>query len=247
MPPREPDPKYLEPLLGVAFDLDGTLVLSHHDFGKMRATAVRIAEKSGVIPGHLTVEEPIHRILEKAREELRTTGASDGILYRFEAEFHQAIDAIEMEALPKTTVRSGAAPLLRSLSERGFRLGILTRSSEAFARGALNQTDLAKYFPYLRSRSSSGPSKPSPEALLGLLHEMGVPIDRAVYVGDHLLDAECAVAARVRFYAILSDPSEAASSGQSEARFLAGGAAAVAADLPHLARQLGVSVASPAT
>jgi phosphoglycolate phosphatase-like HAD superfamily hydrolase len=247
MPPREPEPKYLEPLLGVTFDLDGTLVLSHHDFGKMRATAIRLAERSGVVPGRLTVEEPIHRILEKSRDELRTNGASDGVLYRFEAEFHHAIDAIEMEALPRTTVRAGAAPLLRGLSERGFRLGILTRSSEEFARGALTQTGLAPYFPYLRSRSSSGPSKPSPEALLGLLHEMGVPIDRAVYVGDHLMDAECAVAAGVRFYAVLADPSEAATSGQSEARFLSGGAAAVAADLPHLARQLGLSVPTPAT
>jgi phosphoglycolate phosphatase-like HAD superfamily hydrolase len=246
MPPRQPDPKYLEPLLGVAFDLDGTLVLSNHDFLRMRAEAVRVAEKNGAPPGRLSVADPIHRILEKAREEIRTTGASDGRLYRFEAEFHRAIDAIEMEALPRTVVRPGADAMLRGLAERGFRLGILTRSSEEFARGALVRTGLGKYFPYLRSRSSSGPSKPSPEALLALLREMGVPIDRAVFVGDHLLDAECAVAAGVRFYAVLPDPSEAAGTTQSEARFLAGGAAAVAADLPHLARQLGVSVPPPA-
>src|SRR5580658_3451021 len=246
MPPREPEPKYLEPLLGVTFDLDGTLVLSHHDFGKMRATAIRLAERSGVVPGRLTVEEAIHRILEKSRDELRNNGASDGVLYRFEAEFHHAIDAIEMEALPRTIVRPGAQPLLRGLSDRGFRLGILTRSSEEFARGALLRTGLAPFFPYLRTRSSPGPSKPSPEALLALLREMGVPTDRAVLVGDHLIDAECAVAARVRFYAVLPDPAEAAGSTQTEARFLAGGAAAVATDLPHLARQLGVSVSNPA-
>ncbi|HXQ48729.1 MAG TPA: HAD family hydrolase [Thermoplasmata archaeon] len=247
MPPREPDPKYVEPLLGVGFDLDGTLVLSRHDFGKMRATAIRIAEQHGVTPGHLSVTEPIHRLLEAARDEIRNSGASDGTLYRFEAEFHKAIDAIEMEALPRTIVRPGAEPLLRGLTERGFRLGILTRSSEEFARGALVRTGLGRYFPYLRSRSTSGPSKPSPEALLGLLHEMGVPVDRAVFVGDHLLDAECAIAARVRFYAVLPDPSEAAGSTQSEARFLAEGASAVAMDLRHLARQLGVSVPNPAT
>jgi len=247
MPPRDPNPKYLEPLIGVGFDLDGTLVLSHHDFGKMRSTAIRIAEQYGVTPGQLSVNEPIHRLLEQARDEIHNSGASDGILYRFEAEFHKAIDAIEMEALPRTVARPGAEPLLQGLSDRGFRLGILTRSSEEFARGALLGTGLGKYFPYLRSRSSSGPSKPSPEALLALLHEMGVPVDRALFVGDHLIDAECAVAARVRFYAVLPDPSEAAGSTQSEARFLAGGAAAVAPDLPHLARQLGVSVSNPAT
>jgi phosphoglycolate phosphatase-like HAD superfamily hydrolase len=246
MPPRDPDPKYLEPLLGVGFDLDGTLVLSHHDFGQMRGTAIRVAEQYGVTPGHLTPNDPIHRILEQARDEIHNSGASDGILFRFEAEFHRAIDAIEMEALPRTVERPGAEPMLRSLTERGFRLGILTRSSEEFARGALVRTGLGKYFPYLRSRSSAGPSKPSPEALLALLHEMGVPVDRAVFVGDHLIDAECAVGAGVRFYAVLPDPTESTSSTQSEARFLAGGASAVATDLPHLARQLGASVTTAA-
>ncbi|HLM90460.1 MAG TPA: HAD family hydrolase [Thermoplasmata archaeon] len=241
MPPRDPEPKYLEPLLGVVFDLDGTLVLSRHDFVRMRQNVVRIAEKYGVVPGHLSVNEPIHRIVEAAREELRTTGAPDSTVYRFEAEYHKTIDAIEMEALPRTVPRPGAEPLLKGLSARGYRLGLLTRSSEYFARGALLRTGLAPYFPYLRTRSAPGPAKPSPEALFGILKEMEVPVDRALFVGDHLIDAECATAARVRFYALLPDPSEAATSAQSEARFLAGGASAVAKDLPTLARQLGVA------
>ncbi len=247
MPPRDPDPQFLEPLLGVAFDLDGTLVLSNHDFLRMRTTAIRIAEQYGVVPGHLTVNDPIHKILETARQEIHDSGASDTNLWRFEAEFHHAVDQIELEALPRTKVRPGAGPLLEGLTQRGYRLGILTRSSEGFARGALVKTNLGRFFPYLRTRSSPGPSKPSPEALLSLLREMEVPIDRAVFVGDHLIDAECAVAARVRFYALLPDPSEASTSTQSEARFLAGGASAVATDLTYLARQLGLAVPGPAT
>ncbi len=241
MSPREPDPKYLEPLLGVAFDLDGTLVLSNHDFVRMRKTLIRIAEKYGVVPGHLSVTDPIHRTVEKAREELRNSGAPDANVFRFEAEYHKAIDAIEMEALPRTVPRTGAEPLLKALTDRGFRIGLLTRSSEQFARGALVRTGLAPYFSYLRTRSTPGPAKPSPESLLALLREMEVPRDRAVFVGDHLIDAECATAARVRFYAVLPDPSEAVGSTQTEARFLAGGAAAVAKDLMQLARQLDVT------
>ena len=205
MPPRETEPHFLEPLLGVVFDLDGTLVLSHHDFGRMRGEVVRIAEKYGVMPGHLSVHEPIHRIVESARQELAS--GPEGNLYRFEAEYPKRIDAIEAEALPRTVARSGAEPLLKALSERGFRLGVLTRSSEFFARGALARTGLGAYFPYLRSRSTPGPAKPSPEALQFLLREMGIPDERALYVGDHLIDAECATRARVRFYGILSDPS----------------------------------------
>jgi len=245
MPPRDPEPKYLEPLLGVVFDLDGTLVLSRHDFHRMRQNVVRIAEKYGVAPGRLSTDEPIHRIVERAREELRNSGAPDAAFFRFEAEYHKTIDAIEMEALPRTVPRPGAADLLSGLAQRGFRLGLLTRSSEFFARGALNQTGLAQFFPYLRTRSAPGPAKPSPDALFAILKEMEVPVDRALFVGDHLIDAETATAARVRFYALLPDPSEAAGSTQSEARFLAGGAAAVAKDLPTLARLLGVAERPP--
>ncbi len=78
MPPPGSQPKFLEPLLGIVFDLDGTLVLSHHDFGRMRAEVIRTAEHYGVTPGHLSVQQPIHRIVEAAREELRNSGRRMG-------------------------------------------------------------------------------------------------------------------------------------------------------------------------
>ena len=247
MPPPSSQPKFLEPLLGIVFDLDGTLVLSHHDFGRMRSEVIRIAEHYGVTPGHLSVQDPIHRIVEAAREELRTSGAPDGMVYRFEADYQKKIDAIELEALPRTVARPGAKELLLPLSQRGFRIGLLTRSSEQFARQALVKTGLASYFEYLRSRSAGGPAKPSPEALLLLLKEMEVPVDRALFVGDHLLDAECARRAQVRFYGLLPDPSEAANANStiSEDRFLAAGASAIAKDLFELAKQLTVATPPP--
>jgi phosphoglycolate phosphatase-like HAD superfamily hydrolase len=244
MPPRDTEPQFLEPLLGVVFDLDGTLILSDHDFGRMRAEVIHIAEKYGVVPGHLSVREPIHRIVEAAREELANSGGPEGNLFRFEAEYPKRIDAIEAEALPRTVVRPGAEALLRALSERGFRLGVLTRSSEFFARSALARTGLGPFFPYLRTRSAPGPQKPSPEALQLLLREMEIPADRALFVGDHLIDAECATRARVRFYGILPDASDQSPEPMTEDRFLAGGASAVSKDLKDLARQL--DVAGPA-
>jgi phosphoglycolate phosphatase len=247
MPPRDTEPHFLEPLLGVVFDLDGTLVLSHHDFGRMRAEVIRIAEKYGVVPGHLSVEDPIHRIVENARGELTNSDAPEGNLFRFEAEYPKRIDAIEAEALPRTVARPGADTLLRALTDRGFRLGVLTRSSEFFARGALDRTGLTPFFPYLRSRSSPGPQKPSPEALHLLLREMEIPDERALFVGDHAIDAECATRAGVRFYGVLADPSERNPEPMTEDRFLAAGASAVAKDLPALAHHLDVAAPTRAT
>jgi len=244
MPDLSSEPKFLEPILGIVFDLDGTLVLSHHDFGRIRAEVVRIAERHGVVPGHLSVHEPVHRIVEMAREELQAGHVPEGELWRFETEYQKAIDQIELEALPRTTARPGAENLLRGLQRREFRLGILTRSSEAFARAALVRTALGTFFPYLRSRSTPGPAKPSPEALLALLREMEVPTERALYVGDHLLDAECAIAARVRFYAVLPDPSEKEDRAVAADRFRTAGASAIAEDLDALARFLSVAPAA---
>ena len=244
MPIREAEPRFLEPLLGVVFDLDSTLVISRHDIYRIRREVIQLSQRYGVNPQHLSVEMPMHRILETSREEIRTSGAADTLLLRYEAEFHKKVDEIEMQALDRTVIRPGAKELLQALAARDFRIGLLTRSSEAFARAALVRTGLADYFPFLRSRSSPGPAKPSPEALWALLREMKVPPGRALFVGDHLIDAECATSARVRFYAVMPDPSESTMSRMSVDRFLAAGAEAVAPDLVELSRQLQVAVPS---
>lgn len=239
-----PSRPYLGPLLGIVFDLDGTLVESAHDFLRMRRETIRIAERHGVMPGHLSIHDPIPRLMENALSELTLGGVPEGNRFRFEAEVNEAIDAIELEALPRTTAREGARELLTDLSARGYRLGILTRSSESFCRAALDRTQLREFFPSLRTRGSPGPSKPSPEALLLLLHEMQVPIDRAVFIGDHPMDAQCAVRARVKFLGIRpmsSDEPDAAS------RLLAAGAIAVGEDLEEIGHLVGVdpAVAAP--
>lgn len=226
------------------FDLDGTLVLSNHDFQRMRREAIRTAEAHGVPPGTLTTNDTVPRILERAREELESRGVPEGERIRFDIEFNRRMDAIEMEALPNARARDGAAELLRALEGAGFRLGLLTRSSEEFTRRALRQTGLLDFFEFLRTRSHPGPVKPSPEALRRLLDDMGVPPDRAVFVGDHPLDAECALRARVRFLAVLPEPPDSFGENADE-RFRAGGALGVASSLSDLGRFLGVRPAPP--
>ncbi len=240
-----PPPSFTEPALGIVFDLDGTLVESQHDFPRLRKTVIHIAEKYGVPPGRLSVTETVNRLLRDATAILVADNLPEGHVFRFEKEVNDAIDTIEMEALPRTQATPNAGPVLKALSEKGFRLGLLTRSSDHFARSALSKTQLAPYFPFLRSRSSPGPVKPSPEALRLLLETMGIPTERAVLVGDQLLDCECAVAARVKFYGVML-PSKDPLHVDLE-KFQAGGATAVARDLTELAGYFGVKVAPVAT
>lgn len=95
----------------------------------------------------------------------------------------------------------------------------------------------------MRTRSSPGPAKPSPESLLLLLKDMGVALDRAVFVGDHPFDGECATRARVRFLGIT--PSGGAP-GDLEERLRKAGAISVAKDLGGIGTLLGVGEAATA-
>lgn len=233
-------PPFTEPALGIVFDLDGTLVDSQHDFPRLRKTVVQLAEKYGVPPGRLSIHETVARTLRDATAILAKE-LPEGQLFRFEKEVNDTIDTIEMEALPRTKPTPNAAAVLKGLTDKGFRLGLLTRSSDHFARAALLKTGLTPYFPFLRSRSSPGPVKPSPEALRLLLDTMGVPPDRAVLVGDQPLDCECAIAARVKFYGVMLPPKDPLYVEID--KFRAGGATAVGRDLTELAEFFGVKVA----
>jgi len=224
--------------LGIVFDLDGTLVLSHHDFARMREEIVRAAEKYGASLVHSAMPERVGttETLHNARRALHAAGVREETIARFEADVSRRIDTVEMEALPRTSARPGARGLLETLAGHGVRLGLFTRSSEEFSRAALSRTGLDGFFPYARTRSAPGPAKPSPEALRLLLQEMDVPAGDALFVGDHLEDARCAVRAGVVFYGVLPDPAQP--NPTTSDQFVASGATAVARDLEDIARLL---------
>jgi phosphoglycolate phosphatase len=128
---------------------------------------------------------------------------------------------------------------LKALRERGFRLGLLTRSSEAYSRQVLQRLRLAPFIEAMGTRTNVGPVKPDPESLRRVLHDLGVQPHRAAYVGDHPLDAQCALGAGVRFYGVLPEGPDAL--GTQLDRFRAAGANAIAKDLGEVARHLGVA------
>jgi N-acetyl-D-muramate 6-phosphate phosphatase len=219
---------------GVIFDLDGTLVLSHHDFARMQEAAVRIAIRWGAQRDRLSLTERVgtSEVVAHAHAELERMDPGGRSVMEFDGEFARAIDSLEMEALERTVPRNGADRLLRALAAAGFRLAVFTRSSRSFTREVLRRLRWTELFPYLRTRSDPGPAKPSEAALPLLMDEMGLSAEQVDYVGDHPEDARCAAALGVAFYAVLPDPENPNPATEDEFRSL--GAADVVPSLDDL-------------
>jgi HAD superfamily hydrolase (TIGR01549 family) len=152
---------------GVVFDMDGTLIDSPLDFGRIRAEA-------GVPDGR-----PILEFLETAPAGVRERVTE--VLLRH-----------EREAAEGATLRAGAAELVRALAERGIKTALLTRNSAESVRTVLDRFGLS--FDCWLSREHSEP-KPSPQPVFKIAGLLGLEPVELLMVGDYVFDVQAGRAA----------------------------------------------------
>lgn len=112
----------------------------------------------------------------------------------------------EVYRLEKEQVKAieGVSETLRRLKGR-YWLGILTsRGSRTLYRHLASTRIDEKIFDVILHRESLRNHKPDPRALYQACGELGVKPEEAVYVGDAIVDAECALAAGIRFIGVLT-------------------------------------------
>jgi HAD superfamily hydrolase (TIGR01509 family) len=156
------------------FDMDGTLTLAVHDFEAIkRALDIPLAED---ILGYLAA----------LPEEV--AAAKHAWLLEHEREL-----ALASEPAP------GAIALVRTLRERGCRLGILTRNAHELALLTLRAIGLDDCFAVADVIGrDEAPPKPDPGGLLHFAKAWQVAPSERVMVGDYRFDLECARAAGAR-------------------------------------------------
>ena len=156
------------------FDLDGTLTASVHDFDAIRA-------ELGL---------PAGRSILESIEEIAAADRLRGLALR------ASLAKIEQRYLRLARPRSAARELLQVLTQRGAKLGVLTRNTGAVARETLSMVGLDGYF---NERDVVGrdeaPAKPSPAGIELLLGNWQLSADDAVMVGDFRYDIEAGAAA----------------------------------------------------
>ena len=154
-------------ILGVIFDLDGTLVDSHLDFHAMR-------HEIGLSFGTPLLEA----VAALSGDEAARAWA---ILERH-----------ERQGASIATVIPGVRELLDELHRRDVRVAIVTRNGREFARATLARLDLPIDLVMTRD---DAPPKPSPDAILQILQTWQLPADRVAMIGDYRFDLEAGRAA----------------------------------------------------
>jgi HAD superfamily hydrolase (TIGR01549 family) len=144
----------------IIFDMDGTLTVPILDFDAMRA-------EIGIV-GRRTILEAIEEMPPEQADHARA------VIVRHEA-----------EASRHCRLNPGAGELLAWLAERGVPMALLTRNSRASAEAFCERFGVR--FACVHTRED-GVTKPSPEPVLHLCRQMGVPPGRTLVVGDYLYD-----------------------------------------------------------
>jgi HAD superfamily hydrolase (TIGR01509 family) len=159
-----------EPIAGVIFDMDGTLVDSGLDFAAMR-------REMGLPDG-----VPLLEAMENLSE--AEAGRCRAILRR-----HEEAGAARARALP------GVHRFLDRIRRQGIRQAVFTRNSRAVTDTTLARCGLN--FDLVLTRDD-GPIKPDPWAIHHICETWGVAPARVAVIGDYRFDIEAGIRAGAR-------------------------------------------------
>jgi phosphoglycolate phosphatase len=104
----------------------------------------------------------------------------------------------------------GAADTIRDLRGRGLRTAIVSTKFRYRIEDILNRAESSGLVDVIVGGEDVAQHKPHPESLLRALRLLDVHPSRAVYVGDHLVDAQAAASAQIPFIGVLTGATDAA-------------------------------------
>ncbi len=216
-------PAVIKRVKAVVFDFDGTLAETKINFARMRSLIVEHLKEWGLFQEGCDEGRYILEIIAWAKQKL---AARPDELKRYDGETRQIMEQVELETCSAAHPFPGVAEALGRLSDRGYRIGIITRNCRAGVAAVLDRYHL--HHEVLLTRDDLERIKPDPEHLLAALQELDVEPREAVMVGDHPTDAQCAKAAGALSVGVLTDKT-------TKQQLLEAGADLVVDDVPALA------------
>lgn len=103
-----------------------------------------------------------------------------------------------------TFVYPQTRPVLARIHAEGKKTAIISNKTRRRIMQTLTRDDLAQFVDFIVGSEDVQSFKPSPEGLTAGLNALGISRDKAVYIGDNVIDAQTAQNAQVDFAAVLT-------------------------------------------
>ena len=177
----------------ILFDFDGTLADS---YAAITASVNYVRALAALDP---LEEATVRGLVGHGLEQLMATVVpgqppeATALQYR---EHHPRIMGALTHLLP------GVAHVLPLLRERGIRLGVCSNKPVAFTQSLCVSLGITQYMEMFAGPETCGHAKPNPAMLLYAAGVLGATPLQTLYVGDMVVDIQCARAAGMKVYVV---------------------------------------------
>jgi phosphoglycolate phosphatase len=181
----------MQPIELIIFDLDGTLTDSLADLTAATNRMRRHFRRTDLSPEQVRqlVGQGSRNLVERALPGAPAEEIEEGLsIFLAHNDAHIA---------DKTRLYPGVAETLEALQGRGKQLAVISNKNVALCRKLLALLGADGYFAAILGADSLPFRKPSPEPVLKLLADFGVPPRRAMMVGDSINDIAAGLGAGV--------------------------------------------------
>jgi phosphoglycolate phosphatase len=193
-----------EGIKAVGFDLDGTYLDTHVDYGKINRADIDACSRHG-IPFDELVFTTEKRLRKPIFDWLEAHGRGD----EFQAisdEIDAELTGIELEFINELKPFPGSVECIKALKDKGLKVGLLTRGSYRYGDTALRMVGVRDDFDAIvgRDHTKYDDAKPSPKAMISFAEALGVQPNEILYLGDNRTDYHSARDAGAVFVGVLS-------------------------------------------
>ena len=189
----------LRDIRAVVFDFDGTLAVLNIDFSEMREQVFELMRKYGVNEEKIE-ERYLLEIIDEVVQILSQKNPAAAETFYQEA--HQILHEVELRAAEEGKLLPGVEAALKSLRDKGLKVGIVTRNCEEAVRKVV--PDIEAFCDVFVPRDLIKRVKPHPEQLTSVLKALHVTGGETVMVGDHTIDIQAGKRVGMRTIGVLT-------------------------------------------
>lgn len=193
-----------EGIKAVGFDLDGTYLNTHVDYGRIDR-----ADRDACIRHGIPFDELKFTTIKRLRAPIRGWLEENGRADEFDSisrEIDEELTATELQFIDEARPFPGSIECVDVLKSKGLKLGLLTRGSHEYGVKALELAGVYDRFDAVvgRDYKDYDDAKPSPKAMFYFADELGVEPSEILYLGDNKTDYYSARDAGAIFVGVLS-------------------------------------------